>query len=53
MTAVSAVLPADAGHTRTMRSRSRDYSVCGGVLRSALEFPELPETVADEADWVL
>ncbi len=31
----------------------RDYSVFGGVLRSALEFPELPVVHAAAADWTL
>lgn len=31
----------------------RDYSVLGGVLRSDLEFPELPVTPCDRPDWTL
>lgn len=32
---------------------SRDYAVLGGILRSPLEFPELPDAASGEPDWVL
>lgn len=31
----------------------RDYAVLGGILRSPLEFPELPPAAHGEPDWVL
>lgn len=51
-----------AGSARRLRAESpaepttavaHDYSVLGGVLRSSLEFPELPPADGAEPDWSL
>ena len=39
--------------TRFAPPAMRDYSAFGGILRSELPFPELPETHGGVADWTL